>query len=89
MIHPIPGQALPEPLAELQSAYPGWSIWTSSGDGGFAPRCYATRLGELTDHQLNHGLAKTVQAVTPDKLGGLLAVQAERAQHLAARGCTA
>ncbi|GAA4924341.1 hypothetical protein HD597_011271 [Nonomuraea thailandensis] len=89
MIHPKPGQALPEPLAELQSAYPGWSIWTSRGDGDFAPRCYATRPGELTDYQLNHGLARTVQAETPDKLSLLLVRQTSIFRNLAGRGYAA
>lgn len=86
MIHPRPGDNLPEPLAELQSAYPGWSIWTSRGDCGFVSRCYATRLGELTDDQTNRGLAMTVHAETPAGLSRLLAKQADIAQRLAERG---
>ncbi|MGI5286594.1 hypothetical protein ACQEVF_25100 [Nonomuraea polychroma] len=86
MIHPKAGETLPEPLADLQSAYPGWSIWTSRGDCGFVSRCYATRLGELTRDQTDRGLAMTVHAETPDVLGRLLAKQAEISQDLTERG---
>lgn len=85
MIHPKPEQPLPEPLADLQNDFPGWSIWTSNGDGGWTSRCYATRLDEITDDQVNFGLARTLQAPTPDKLRDLLAAQANLAKDLTER----
>jgi hypothetical protein len=86
MINPKPGEILPEPLADLQDRYrDDWSIWISSGDGGFTPRCYATRLATLTDDQMDRGLAMTLQAETPDALAARLAGQVELSERLAAR----
>lgn len=79
MIHqPTDGEPLPEPLAALQTHYPGWSIWTSNGSLGLASHCYATRLQrQLTHAQVRVGLAMTVYADTADGLAAKLAQQTE------------
>ncbi|WP_106400053.1 hypothetical protein [Actinocorallia populi] len=41
--------------ASIESEHPGWVVWRSD-----AGRWYATRSGDLTDAQLNAGLAMTL-----------------------------
>ncbi|RKS71628.1 hypothetical protein BZB76_4432 [Actinomadura pelletieri DSM 43383] len=43
--------------AAIQEEYPGWQVWRSD-----AGRYYATRSGDLSDAQLQAGLAMTVAA---------------------------
>ncbi|MET8866289.1 hypothetical protein ABZW11_25420 [Nonomuraea sp. NPDC004580] len=45
-------------LEDLQAAFPGWCIWRSS-----AGRIWATRNGRrLSQHEIDHGLAQTIDA---------------------------
>jgi hypothetical protein len=85
VIHPRPGQELPAPLSDLQTAHPDWSIWQSAVSRGWTPRCYATRLTQLTDDQVARGLAMTVHATTPEALAVRLDKQTEIASRLSRR----
>ncbi len=79
MIHPRPQDTLPQPLADLQSTHPAWSIWEAAGV------CYASRLApSLTSEQLRAGLSMTVHADTAEALAMRLAEQADAERSVAA-----
>lgn len=59
--------------AHIEGAHPGWQVWRSD-----AGRWYATRTGDLTDAQLQAGLAMTLASDDEPGLRALLADQAAR-----------
>ncbi|MDX6738968.1 hypothetical protein [Actinocorallia sp. A-T 12471] len=59
--------------ALIEAAYPGWQVWRSD-----AGRWYATRTGDLTDAQLQAGLAMTLASDDEPGLRALLADQAAK-----------
>lgn len=56
--------------AAIEEEFPGWLVWRSD-----AGRWYATRSGDLTDAQLQAGLAMTVAADDSQGLWELLVDQ--------------
>ncbi|NJP25714.1 hypothetical protein FLW53_16215 [Microbispora sp. SCL1-1] len=64
-------------FANLQAAFPQWTIWRSSAD-----RLWATRNQRLTDAQLSHGLSHTIDADDADQLVARLCDQEELAAGL-------
>lgn len=64
-------------FTDLQTAFPGWTIWRSSAD-----RLWATRNQRLTDAQLDHGLSHTIDADDADQLVARLRHQEELAAGL-------
>ena len=57
--------------ANLEAEHPGWVVWRSD-----AGRWYATRSGDLTDAQLDAGLAMTLASDDEAGLRAQLAGQA-------------
>ncbi len=79
MIHPRPQDTLPQPLADLQSTHPAWSVWEAAGV------CYASRLvPSITDEQQRAGMVMTVHADTAEGLAVRLAEQADAERSVAA-----
>lgn len=56
--------------AAIEEEFPGWQVWRSD-----AGRWYATRIGDLTDAELQAGCAMTVAADDSEGLRRLLVEQ--------------
>ncbi|ROO83261.1 hypothetical protein EDD29_0756 [Actinocorallia herbida] len=62
--------------ALIEAAHPGWQVWRSD-----AGRWYATRTGDLSDAQLQAGLAMTLASDDEPGLRALLADQATKKEE--------
>jgi hypothetical protein len=58
-------------LTQLATDWPDWKIWRA-GSGSWM----GTRPGDLTDHQLRNGLARTLMEDSPELLRAQLEQQA-------------
>jgi hypothetical protein len=62
---------LMDELTQLAADWPAWKIWRA-GSGSWM----GTRPGNLTDHELSSGLARTLMEDTPEELRAQLEQQA-------------